>query len=154
MRKLTQFTSRSLWCWPCCFQPAGELPRLSLRNPPSRRLRKAPAVEPTKPPEPTSPPEPTDTVAPPEEPTEKILLTYWLDGNDLAPVIQENIIDPFNAQSETISSKPQCRQSLGCNAHRSGGRLRTRYHRYSRSSFAVQLAWAGYLLPLDDLAEQ
>jgi raffinose/stachyose/melibiose transport system substrate-binding protein len=116
----------------------------------------APALEPTKPPEPTSlPAQPTDTTAPPTKPAEKTVITYWLDGNDLAPVIQENIIDPFNAQSETtfVEATVQANRWDAMRTSLAAGAgpdiIGT-----PGPSFAVQLARAGYLLPLDDLADK
>ncbi len=113
-------------------------------------------MEPTKPSEPTNPPaQPTDTTVPPTEPAEKTVITFWLDGNDLAPVIQENIIDPFNAQSETtlVEATVQANRWDAMRTALAAGAgpdiIGT-----PGPSFAVQLARAGYLLPLDDLAAQ
>jgi raffinose/stachyose/melibiose transport system substrate-binding protein len=130
----------------------------------------SPAAQTEAPAEPEAAPVESKTEAPaaPEEPAvteelpqteqpaaEKTVVTFWLDGNDLAPVIQKNIVDPFNAQSKTtfVEVTVQANRWDAMRTALAGG-AGPDIVGTPGPSFAVQLARAGYLLPLDEYADQ
>ena len=157
MRKLTQLTLPLLVVLALLLSACAgaATPQPAQPTQPPAEPTAAPTAEPTKPPEPTNPPaQPTETTAPTAA-AEKTKITYWLDSNDLAPVIQKNIIDPFNAQSKTtfVEATVQANRWDAMRTALAAGSgpdiIGT-----PGPSFAVQLARAGYLLPLDDLAAE
>lgn len=86
-------------------------------------------------------------------PVEKATITFWLDDNDLAPVIQKNIVDPFNAQSQSTKVEVEVKANrwdvvrTSLQAGAGPDLIGT-----PGPSFAMQLARAGFLAPLDDYA--
>lgn len=117
-----------------------------------------PTVEPTAKAEPTKE-EVKPTEPPKEEPTEappeKVTITIWLGGDDFLPIFTDNVITPFNEQSDTVIVEVVPQANLwdalrtGLPAGEGPDIIRT-----MGPTAAAQLARAGYLLPLDGYAEQ
>lgn len=104
----------------------------------------------TQPPQPTQPP----TEQPTQMPAEKATITLWLQSDDLGTFVVENIVAPFNSQSTTTTVEVTL-QANRWDAIRTAlaGGAGPDLIGTPGPSFAVQLARAGYLLPLDEVAQ-
>jgi raffinose/stachyose/melibiose transport system substrate-binding protein len=104
---------------------------------------------------PTAVVQPPPTEPPTAKPVEKTTVTLWLQSDDLGNLVVENIVKPFNEQSTTVNVEVTL-QANRWDAIRTAlaGGTGPDLVGTPGPSLAVQLARAGYLLPLDDLAQK